>query len=192
MTVELQRATLPDLASFIGPALPPPNGAAYSIPGGNGVNGAIVQNDENCQPFWVKTGCTLEALAVQVSTLGASSTVRAGIRNDAGLAYPYPGTLITDYGTYDTSTTGTKTLSGLTTPLKPYTIYWLSFTEQGGTPPQLLLWNVPLWTQYNETAFVASTARGYRQTGISGALASPFSATILAAPSVPRPQLHLT
>jgi len=188
------------LQSLVGPPLLKGDGTAYSTLSIPAVaSAAPAASEEMCMPFWVRENCTLETIGIAVATGGAGSAYRFGLRADAGLAYPYPGTLIDDYGTEPTTaSTAIASKSGLARALTKNTIYWLSFTEQGGTPPSVIVCSGggPVWNQLIESPIAYSASafpgRGYKQTSVSGALGSPFSSTIKNSLMTPKPVLRLT
>ncbi len=191
-------ATNRRLAS-VGPSLPKGNGTTYTAFPGQGANGTMVASEEVALPFWCREAATLESIIIHVVTGGAGSVVRFGLRADAGGTNPYPGALIDDYGTSATATSSAlASKTGLTRALSALTIYWLTFTEQGGTPPvvaSLTSTGIPSLIE-SPVVFGAAGNRsgGYKQTGVTGALGSPFSSTVLGVVSIspPKPTIRLT
>ena len=74
---------------------------------------------------------TIDRLGVSITTAGAGSTVRLGIY--ASAANGYPGALLLDAGTIDSSTTGLKEIT-MSLAVRAGR-YWLAAAAQGGTPP---------------------------------------------------------
>lgn len=83
-------------------------------------------------PFIVSKSTTIDAMAINVTTLGSGSTPRVGIYADNG--NDYPGALVVDAGTQSGATTGVKTYStGLPVTLDPG-LYWLAYVTNATAP----------------------------------------------------------
>jgi len=80
-------------------------------------------------PITIQKAINVAQLSLTVTTAVAASTIRMGIYADNGIGYP--GALIIDAGSIDTSTTGNKTIACVTT-LPPGT-YWIAYVSQGTT-----------------------------------------------------------
>jgi hypothetical protein len=93
-------------------------------------------NVNRAVPFIPSRAGTLNGVAINVTTGGASSNViRLGVYNhdySTGL----PGTLLADLGTVSGVGTGIKTLTSLTTAIDNK-IYWLTAVTQVGTACQM-------------------------------------------------------
>ena len=100
---------------------------AYGNQSGNTApsNGAVC-----VVPFIVASACTITSVFTSVSSAVASSLIRFGVYSDSGSIYP--GNLLADFGTVDSSGTGTKTISGLSQALSPQTVYWAAYNAYGG------------------------------------------------------------
>jgi hypothetical protein len=125
-------------------------------------------------PFAVWEGFTATSIAIEVTTLQATSVVRLGLYADSGSGLP--AALITDYGTVSAASTGVKTISpGGGIAFASRTIYWLCAVVQtaGGT--------AALRSSNYHDALVLPSSNGvtnsgisaYVQAGVSGALGSP-------------------
>ena len=79
-------------------------------------------------PVTFQRAVSIDKLGIVVSTAVPASTIRLGIYSDSGVGYP--GALIIDGGTVDTSTTGSKTVTITKTTLPPGT-YYLAYVPQG-------------------------------------------------------------
>ena len=73
-------------------------------------------------PFIVPRNLVVDAIAVEVNTSQASSNVRAALY-DVGDAGGFPGSLIVESASFDTSTTGTKT-TAIDVSLDGPRVYW--------------------------------------------------------------------
>lgn len=125
-------------------------------------------------PFAAWQGFTATSIAIEVTTLQATSVVRLGLYADSGAGLP--GALITDFGTVSAASTGVKTISpggGIT--FADRTLYWLCAVVQtaGGTAALRA-------SNYHDALVLPSsdtvTNTGinvYVQAGVSGALGSP-------------------
>jgi len=92
-----------------------------------------VLNQEYAVPIYVPNTITVSALAIDLVTVLASSSVRLGVyANDT--SRDCPGTLLLDAGTVNTATsTGIQSITGLSLTLTPG-LYWLAATAQGAGP----------------------------------------------------------
>lgn len=122
---------------------------------------------------------TLDRLGVEVGATGAGSAIRLGIFSAD--ADGFPGALLLDAGTVDTSgSTGFKEIS-ISQAVTAGT-YWLSYTWQGGTAPQLR--GVLGISQHraitnNTGAWGGSEIKGLRDSNTwSGALGTPFGTPV--------------
>ncbi len=126
-------------------------------------------------PFEARSG-TIDVVAVEVSTLGASSTVRLGVYADNGNGRP--GALVADYGTVATTSTGVKTIDVNTTVI-PGRTYWFAIASQGGTAATLkTLYANPVGEKFIQMGTATPTSLAqvsqYYQSSVSGALPNPF------------------
>lgn len=146
-------------------------------------------------PISVPAKCVLGKIYAEVTTLGASSVLRAGLYSgSAG-----PVTLLGDYGTQAASSTGLKAWS-MSTSLDPNTIYWVTFGAQtaGCGVRSMTFYRAPM--VYNKatdppTASDLSAARPgsfWTNTSISGALAGSPALSLWGLNQGPRLLLKLT
>jgi hypothetical protein len=78
-------------------------------------------------------GGVLDGIACNCTTNQAASHARLGIYKAKSTTDVQPGTLVSDCGVVDTSTTGAKKITSLTIPLEPCTMYWcLLVTDTAG------------------------------------------------------------
>lgn len=137
---------------------------------GTGTHSAGV---ERAQPIYLPPSTALQAVAVNVTTLAASSVVRLGIRSDSN---GRPGNLLADWGTVDTTGTGNKTLAITYTTPSTATRLWLTATAQGGAP---VLTTRNASASEIDATVVADILAGpacVHQTGVTGALPNTFTA----------------
>ena len=111
-------------------------------------------------------------MAVEMTTFAAASTVRLGIFADTG--YGYPGRLIVDAGTADSTTNGVKEAT-IAEEIGPGLV-WLGAVAQGGNPT-LRATNEPSSAVGLSSATINPNC-GYGTTSISGALPTVFSSTV--------------
>lgn len=127
---------------------------------------------------------TLDRIAVEVTTAAAASTVRLGIYDDDGTG-GQPGTLIADFGTVSSATTGVKELtisqsvSGL--------VYFAYVSSSSSVDLRCLVrstgtnaaFNMFYYGTANTDPFAAAPTV-WRRTGVTGALPTPAGATATA------------
>lgn len=82
--------------------------------------------------FTAPNGVSIDRIGVEVTTGVASTTIRLGIY--ASTAGGLPGSLVTDYGTIDSSGTGAKEITISPAATLAAGTYWLAIVAQGGTP----------------------------------------------------------
>lgn len=126
-------------------------------------------------PFWAPTSTAYDRIMVTVGGAVANATGRIGIYNDAG---GKPGTLLVDAGSFgaaalaatgDKTVTINQTLSGL---------YWLAFVGQTAAPNLVhATANGGFINLGTTSGFSTAAVAAYSQTGVSGALPSPWGST---------------
>jgi hypothetical protein len=94
----------------------------HIFPLGLASTGAINANYLYAVPFFTPVARTVTKMAIHVTTLAAGNA-RLGIYQDNGSIYP--GSLVADAGTVDTSSTGLKEITGLNISLSANTLYWI-------------------------------------------------------------------
>lgn len=118
-------------------------------------------------PFWSDGLTTYDRIGVWLTTAAAASVVRLGRYADNGAFYP--GTLISNDGTVDTST-GSGT--GMDITISDWTpaagLFWLSGAAQGGAPTLVSLNGIVGMYRGESSAGCAGLFLG----GVSGAFAS--------------------
>ena len=83
-------------------------------------------------PLLISKTTTIDSVQINVTTLGAASSVNVGVYADNGNMYP--GALIQDFGNQATATTGIKTfVTGVPITLLPG-LYWLVFLCSATAP----------------------------------------------------------
>lgn len=98
--------------------------------GGQRAPAALGVNCAYAAEFAVPRATTLNSIAIEVTTAAAGSTVRLGLYADNGTGAP--GALVADFGTVDSSTTGSKVLA-ISRTLQPG-LYWAVAAARGGAP----------------------------------------------------------
>lgn len=81
-------------------------------------------------PLWVPEDVWIDAMACEVTTAASGSTIRLGIYADAN---GVPGARLVHAGSVAGTTTGIKTLTGLSAML-PRGLVWLTFVANGAAP----------------------------------------------------------
>lgn len=122
-------------------------------------------------PFWPGRTCTLTALAGNVTLALVGGNLRMGLYASDGVL---PTTLVADYGTVSAGLTGIRTITGLSTPVRPV-LYYLVIGRQGG------VLNLGLTTRATTDPIISESAptgtahlNAYYQDGITGALPGTF------------------
>jgi hypothetical protein len=157
--------------------------ASYPI-GGTSGSGSLTNGVLALVPFMSPVANTLDRVGVEVVTTagGSGSVHRLGLwANSAGL----PGTLLTDFGTVATTSTGLFEIT-ISQAVSANTLYWLGVAQQGAPTPV-----ATLRTGGNMGSAMVTTNSAYgpaciQSTGITGALASSPSISGSPSGSVPR------
>jgi hypothetical protein len=97
--------------------------------------GTMTQSALGFTPLYIAKSTSINKLGLYVATLAASSTIRLGVfANSTASNSAYPGTLVVDAGSVDSTTTGSKVITlGTAITLNPG-LYWLAAVAQGGAP----------------------------------------------------------
>lgn len=139
------------------------NAAALNIPDGRLF----------AMPFWPGRACTLTGVAANVTTLLAASTLRMGLYASDGVL---PTTLIADFGTVTSASTGIRSITGLSTPVRPV-LHYLAIARQGGVGTLSVstrsAWD-PIVSDTSPT--IAANTNAYFLDPVAGALPTPFGA----------------
>jgi hypothetical protein len=149
------------------------SGYRYGNQTGASTSAPITQSTLMAFPFVVAkySGQSFNEIGLEVTTAAASSVVRLGLYADTN---GKPGTLITEYGTVDTSTTGYKTIT-ISSTLLPGK-YWIAAVAQGGAPTIGIVTGInPLIGQPDLSA--SGHMMTYTKTSVTGSLPSPFGST---------------
>lgn len=146
--------------------------AWHNLPAYGNAAAANVPNDRLfALPFWPGRTATITAVAANVTTALAASEVRLGLYASDGVL---PTSLIADYGTVATTTTGIKQISSLSTVVRPV-LHYLVIGRQGGGLTLALStrssWE-PIVSDTSPT--IASNTNAYFKDSVSGALPSTF------------------
>lgn len=139
------------------------NAAAINIPDGRLF----------AMPFWPGRACTLTGVAVNVTTLLAGSTLRMGIYVSDGVL---PTTLLADFGTVTSASTGIRSITGLTTPVRPV-LHYIVVARQGGVGT-LSVSSRSAWDPIvsDTTPTIAANTSAYYIDGVTGVLPGSFGA----------------
>lgn len=124
-------------------------------------------------PFWPGRACTLTGLAANVTLALVGGNIRFGLyAADEAL----PTTLVADYGTVTAGVTGIRSITGLSTAVRPV-LHYLVVGRQGGVV------NLGLTTRQTWDPIVSETTptitgalNCYYIDGVSGALPASFGA----------------
>lgn len=122
-------------------------------------------------PFWPGRSCTITAMAANVTLALVGGNLRMGIYQSDGVL---PTTLLADYGTVTAGLTGIRSITGLSTSVRPV-LHYLVIGRQGG------ILNLGLTTRATwdpivseTTPTIAGTLNCYYITGVGGALPASF------------------
>lgn len=133
----------------------------------------LVDGRMQARPLVLSKGATFATLKVNVTTLGAGSTIRVGIyANDPDTNLP--GALLADLGTQASTTTGVKTFV-YTGTIPDETIVWVAVVSQGGTPSSVRVTEEGHRLLPADASLTAGVAAVYLTAGgVTGALPDPF------------------
>lgn len=122
-------------------------------------------------PFWPGRRCTLTGMAANVTLALVGGNLRMGLYASDGVL---PTTLVADYGTVSAGLTGIRSITGLSTVVRPV-LHYLVIGRQGGVVnlglTTRLTWD-PIVSETTPT--ITGALNSYIQTGISGALPATF------------------
>lgn len=138
---------------------------------GNAAALSIVDGRLFALPFWPGRACTLTGVAANVTTLLAASTLRMGLYESDGVL---PTTLVADFGTVTSDATGIRSITALTTPVRPV-LHYLAIVRQGGVGTLSVSsrssWD-PIVSDTSPT--IAANTSAYYRNAVLGALPTPF------------------
>jgi len=136
--------------------------------------GGLTDDTMYLVPIFISDSFTIDRIAVEVTTAAATATVRLGLYSSVDNV---PSALIADFGTVDASTTGVKekTISQAVTK----GLVWAAYVCSNSSAVRLR----QIGDGYQMLTFPSSAAQafdqiGYTQTGVTGALPNPTTATI--------------
>jgi len=123
-------------------------------------------------PFWPGRTATLTALAANVTLALAGGNLRMGLYASDGVL---PTTLVADYGTVTAGVTGVRSITGLSTSVRPV-LHYLVVGRQGG------ILNLGLTTRNTVDPIISEATtptfgaaiNAYYIDGVSGALPGTF------------------
>lgn len=148
----------------------------YLFPGGTSTTQLSVDGQVRAAPILIVDSITVDRITCEVTTAVAATAVRLGIYSDSVTRPGYPGALVLDAGTVDSTSTGVKEIT-ISQALSPG-VYWLVGVAQGGAPT-LRGDNAPFLPLGGYGESNASTAkRCWIQTGVAGALPATFTSTL--------------
>jgi hypothetical protein len=124
-------------------------------------------------PFWPGRSCTLTGMAINVSLALAGTNLRYGIYLSDGVL---PTTLLADFGTVASTLTGTRSITGLTTRVRPV-LHYVVIARQGAVGTLSVSsrssWD-PIVSDTSPT--IAANTNAYYIDGVTGALPGTFGA----------------
>lgn len=122
-------------------------------------------------PFWPGRSCTLTAMAANVTLALVGGNLRMGLYASDGVL---PTTRVADYGTVTAEVTGIRSITGLSTAVRPV-LHYLVIGRQGGALnlglTTRLTWD-PIVSETTPT--ITGTLSCYYIDGVSGALPASF------------------
>lgn len=139
-------------------------------------------------PVWPGRACTVTGIAANVTLALVGGNLRFGLYADAD---GVPGALVADWGTVATGVTGIRSVTGLSTALRPV-LHWAVVARQGGLLNLGLTardtWE-PLASETVPT--LSGSLSGYYRDGVTGALPAAYGA-IAGTAQTPSLSLQLT
>lgn len=149
-------------------------GQWHTLPPSGPVGTATVPADRLfALPFYPGRQCTVQAMAVNVTLALVGGNIRMGLYASDGAL---PTTLVADYGTVGVGVTGVRTITGLSTAVRPV-LHFLGVARQGGVL-NLGLSARDTWDAYvsDATAVLDANRNTYYRDTVSGALPASFGA----------------
>lgn len=124
-------------------------------------------------PFYPGRATTVNAVAVNVTLALVGGSVRMGLYQSDGVL---PTTLLADFGTVTTGLTGIRSITGLSTVVRPV-LHYLVVARQGGLLT-LTLSARDTWDAFvsDSSAVIAENRNTYYRDTVSGALPASFGA----------------
>lgn len=141
---------------------------AYGAPG----TANVPVNRMFALPFWPGRKCTLTGLAGNVTLALVGGNLRMGVYLSDGVL---PTTLLADYGTVTAGVTGIRSITGLSTSLRPV-LHYLIIGRQGGVVNlglTTLTTGDPIVSELT-TPVIGGNRNAYYIDGVSGALPASF------------------
>lgn len=124
-------------------------------------------------PFWPGRTCTLTAMAGNVTLALIGGNLRMGLYASDGVM---PASLVADYGTVSAGVTGIRSITGLSTVVRPV-LHYLVIGRQGGVVNLGLTTRLTWDPITSETApTITGALNCYYIDGVSGALPASFGA----------------
>jgi hypothetical protein len=146
----------------------------HSLPGyGNAAALNIPDGRLFALPFWPGRACTLTGSALNVTTLLAGTSARMGVYLSDGV---YPTTLLSDFGTVTTASTGIRSITGLNVAIRPV-LHYLVIARQGAAGT-LAVSSRSTWEPIvsDSTPTIAANTNTYYIDSVTGALPGSFGA----------------
>ena len=138
------------------------------------MGGGLTDDTMYLVPIFISESFTIDRIAVEVTTSAASATVRLGLYSSVDSV---PSALIADFGTVDASTTGVKELTISQALTKG--LIWGAYVCSNSSSVRLRqISDGHQMLTFPSTAAQAFDTIGYTQTGVTGALPNPTTATI--------------
>lgn len=142
--------------------------AWHNLPGyGNAASINVPDGRLYALPFWPGRTCTLTAVSINVTLALVGGVVRMGVYTSDGVL---PTTLLTDSGTVTAGVTGARTISGLSTVIRPVLHYLVIGRQSAGVTLSVSSrssWE-PIVSDSSPT--IASNTNTYFYDGVNGAL----------------------
>lgn len=146
--------------------------AWHNVPAyGNAASINIADGRLYALPFWPGRSCTVTAVAANVTLGLALSTLRMGVYASDGVL---PTTLLADYGTVTAGVTGIRSITGLSTAVRPV-LHYLVIGRQGGVGT-LSVSSRSSWEPIvsDTSATISANTNSYFIDGVAGSLPASF------------------
>ena len=142
--------------------------------------GGLTNDQMYLVPIFISEDMTIDRIAIEVTTAAASSTVRLGLYSSTDSV---PSTLIADFGTVSSATTGVKELTVSQAVSKG--LIWAAYVCSNSSSVRLRQIQDGYQTlTYGSTVAHMFANCSYTETGVTGALPDPTTATIATAGAV--------
>jgi hypothetical protein len=140
-------------------------------------------------------GTVIDGLAENITVVGAAGAVRRLVAYAHDPATGRPGALLNDFGTYDATVLGVRSITGVGTAVVPNSHgVWLGGVTQGAaaTRPTLTqVTNAQRGLRFTSASNFTAVPVGWRHAAVSAGAPSTFTSTLALSGGMPRQQSRI-